>query len=66
MPKQSNTLYLQKVVDVLMLNFLIGVVVGGIVGFFVCAVLSINSADKESRNPVPASKEIGDIDAKSK
>ena len=46
-----------------MLKFLIGVVVGGIIGFLVCAVLSINNAEKESKQPTPVSKETGDSDA---
>ena len=49
-----------------MLKFLIGVVVGGIIGFLVCAVLSINNAEKESKQPTPVSKETGDNDARIK
>ena len=49
-----------------MLKFLIGVVVGGIIGFLVCAVLSINNAEKESKQPTLVSKETGDSDARSK
>ena len=47
-----------------MLKFLIGVVVGGIIGFLVCAVLSINNAEKESKQPAPVSKEAGDNSAR--
>lgn len=39
-----------------MLKFLIGVIVGGIIGFLVCAVLSINSAEKESKHPPTSAK----------
>ena len=49
-----------------MLKFLIGVVVCGIIGFLVCAVLSINNAEKESKHPAPVSKETGDNNARSK
>ncbi len=49
-----------------MLKFLLGVIVGGIIGFLICAVLSINSAEKESKQPTPATKGIGDNDAGSK
>lgn len=47
-----------------MLKFILGVIVGGIVGFLVCAVLSINSAEKESSQPTPVKTEIGDSDAR--
>ena len=46
-----------------MLKFLIGVVVGGIIGFLVCAVLCINNSEKDRSIPTPVSKEIGDSDA---
>lgn len=46
-----------------MLKFIIGVIVGGIIGFLVCAVLSINSAEKESSQSTPVKREIGDSDA---
>ena len=49
-----------------MLKFLIGVVVGGIIGFIVCAVLSVNNSEKDRSIPTPATKEIGDSDAGSK
>lgn len=47
-----------------MLKFILGVIVGGIVGFLVCAVLSINSAEKESLQLTPVKTEIGDSDAR--
>ena len=47
-----------------MLKFLIGVVVGGIIGFLVCAVLSINNAEKESKQPTPVSKKVGEPNAR--
>lgn len=49
-----------------MLQFIIGVIIGGIVGFLVCAVLSINNAEQESRQPTPRARKIGDSDAGNK
>lgn len=49
-----------------MLKFFIGVVVGGIVGFLVSAVLSINYAEKDHDLPTLVNKEAGDSDARSK
>lgn len=46
-----------------MLKFLIGVVVGGIVGFFISAVLSINNSERDERQTTSVNKEIGDSDA---
>lgn len=46
-----------------MLKFFIGVIVGGIIGFLVFAVLSINNAEKESKQPTPVSKNAGDNSA---
>jgi len=49
-----------------MLKFFIGVVVGGIVGFLVSAVLSINNTEKDRDLPTLVNKEAGDSDARSK
>ena len=49
-----------------MLKFLIGVVVVGIIGFLVCAVISINNSEKDRNTPTLATKAIGDSDARSK
>ena len=49
-----------------MLKFILGVLVGGIVGFLVSAVLSINNSERDEAQPTPVSKEIGDSDARSK
>lgn len=49
-----------------MLKFFIGVVVGGIVGFRVSAVLSINNAENDRDLPTLVNKEAGDSDARSK
>jgi hypothetical protein len=46
-----------------MLNFIIGVVVGGIVGMFICAILSINNLEKDRYPPQPVGKEKEDSDA---
>ena len=42
-----------------MLKFFIGVVVGGIVGFLVSAVLSINNAENDRNLPILVNKEAG-------
>lgn len=49
-----------------MLKFILGVIVGGMVGFFVTAILSINNTEKDEAQPTHVSKEIGDSDARSK
>ena len=49
-----------------MLKFFIGVVVGGIVGFLVRAVLSIHNAETDRDLPTLVNKEAGDSDARSK
>ena len=49
-----------------MLQFIIGVFVGAIIGFVVCAILSINNSEKDRSIPTPATKETGDSDAGSK
>ena len=49
-----------------MLNFFIGIVVGGIIGFMICAVFSINNSKQNRATPTPASEETGDSDARSK
>lgn len=46
-----------------MAQFLIGVVVGGVIGFFICAILQINNSEKDSELPTPVIKEAGDSDA---
>ncbi len=48
-----------------MLKFILGVIVGGIVGFLICAVLSVNSSENDQKLPTPAEKEAGDNDAQS-
>ena len=47
-----------------MLLFFIGIVVGGIVGFFVSALLSINNTEKDCDLPAIDNKEEGDSDAR--
>ena len=49
-----------------MLKFLLGVVVGGIIGFLICAILSINNSEKDRNTPTLATKGLGDSDARSK
>lgn len=49
-----------------MLEFLLGVIVGGIIGFLICAVLSINNVEKASKHPNLAAKNLGDNDVGSK
>lgn len=49
-----------------MLKFLIGVIVGGIVGFLASAVLSINNAEKDHDLPTLVNQEAGDSDARNK
>lgn len=49
-----------------MLQFILGVIIGGIVGFLVFAVLSINDSEREETQPTLESREIGDRDAWSK
>lgn len=49
-----------------MLKFILGVIVGGMIGFFVTAILSINNTEKDEAQSTPVSKEIGDSDARSK
>ena len=46
-----------------MLKFILGVIIGGIVGFLVSAVLSINNSERDEAQSTPVSKEIGDKDA---
>ena len=46
-----------------MLQFIIGVVVGGIIGMFVCAILSINNSEKDRYLPQPVNEEKEDSDA---
>lgn len=46
-----------------MIQFLIGVVVGGLIGFFICAILQINNSNKDREIPTLVSKESGDSDA---
>ena len=43
-----------------MLKFLIGYIVGGIVGFFIAAVLSVNNTEKESARSNSVNKEAED------
>lgn len=43
-----------------MLKFLIGYIVGGIMGFLICAVLSINNTEKESASSAPVNNDAGD------
>ena len=43
-----------------MLKFLIGYIVGGVIGFIAAAVLSINNTEKESAQSIPVSKEAED------
>lgn len=47
-----------------MLQFIFGTVVGGIVGFAVCAICSM--ADTDDRTEAPKIKETGDSDDRSK
>ncbi len=47
-----------------MLQFILGLIVGGIVGFGVCAICSMAGTD--DRIETPLSKETGDSDATSK
>ena len=49
-----------------MLQFIIGIIIGGIVGFLVCAVLSVNSDEQESKQPTPRTRKTGDSDVRSK
>ena len=46
-----------------MLQFILGVIVGSIIGFLVCAVLSINNFEKDREQPTHSTKETGDSDA---
>ena len=56
----------KKEVDPQMLQFILGMVLGGIVGFLVAAVLSIDNSERDEIQPAPESCEIGDSDARSK
>lgn len=49
-----------------MLKLLLGVIVGGMIGFLICAVLSINNSEEDRELPSLVSKEIGENDARNK
>ena len=49
-----------------MLKFLIGYILGGIIGFIVCAVLSVNHTGKESVPSIPVSEEAEDNSAETR
>lgn len=61
--KQCKPLVVKKAVEKTLSQFLIGVVVGGVIGFFICAILQINNSEKDSELPTPVIKEAGDSDA---
>ena len=44
-------------------GIVLGIVIGGMVGFFVCALLSVNNAEKRSRRATSESKEKGEQNA---
>lgn len=45
-----------------MLPFCIGVVAGGLIGFLICAIFSINKAEEDYKRP-RVTQEEGDTDA---
>ena len=47
-----------------MLQFIIGVFVGTIIGFLICAVLSVNNSESGENQIDNKSQEIGDSDAR--
>lgn len=53
----------KKEVDPQMLQFILGVIIGGIVGFLVSAVLGINDSERNETQPTLECREIGDRDA---
>ncbi|MBQ6830686.1 MAG: hypothetical protein IJO59_06165 [Clostridia bacterium] len=46
-----------------MVKFFLGLIVGTIFGFLICAVFSINGAEKTRSQSTPPPKEEGDHDA---
>ena len=49
-----------------MVMFSLGAVVGGIIGFLICAVLSVNSIGRDTRKSTPGEEKTGEDDAASK
>ena len=49
-----------------MLQFILGVLVGGFIGFCLCAIISINNTDKDENIPTPSKKSGVNSDARSK
>lgn len=43
-----------------MLQFIVGLVIGGFVGFCLCAIISINNTNKDENIPTPDGKKLGE------